>query len=148
MLLTYIGGMRDTAEKYGTAIGDLTEEQIFDIVDADIRKILLKPGAPGPVKLGLRKWKRAIPQYERGHNEIIGAMMDDMAKCPGLYLMGNYRTGVAFGDCVASGIQTAYDVAEYVGAEADKHSAYDDAALATDLQVLQSAAREYAGLPL
>ena len=108
LLLTYIGGARDPA------IADLTEEQIYEQVDADNHQILLKSNAPSGMRIGCRVWKQAIPQYRRGHLQILQQLEQDEAKCPGLYLGGNYRTGVAFGDCVQFGFQEAERVAQFL----------------------------------
>eukprot|EP00814_Leptocylindrus_danicus_P003939 CAMPEP_0116041098 /NCGR_PEP_ID=MMETSP0321-20121206/24804_1 /TAXON_ID=163516 /ORGANISM="Leptocylindrus danicus var. danicus, Strain B650" /LENGTH=495 /DNA_ID=CAMNT_0003521143 /DNA_START=227 /DNA_END=1714 /DNA_ORIENTATION=- len=108
LMLTYIGGARDRG------IADLSEEEIFDQCDADNHKILLKEGAPEGKRIGIRVWQQAIPQYRRGHLEILSELERDEAKAPGLYLGGNYRTGVAFGDCVAFGITEAKKVADFL----------------------------------
>lgn len=108
LLLTYIGGARDEG------IADLTEEEIYKRVDADNHEILLKPGAPEGKRIGCRVWKTAIPQYRKGHLEILAELEKDEAKCPGLYLGGNYRTGVAFGDCIQFGWTEAEKVAKYL----------------------------------
>lgn len=106
MLLNYIGGAQDPG------IADLTPEQIADQVHQDVQKILLKPDAPKPRVLGCRLWPRAIPQYERGHSSILAEV--DSVPTPGLFLGGNYRTGVAFGDCVQYGADIAKTVTEFV----------------------------------
>jgi oxygen-dependent protoporphyrinogen oxidase len=108
LLLTYIGGARDPA------IGDMTEEEIFEQVDADNHQILLKSNAPAGQRLACRVWKTAIPQYRKGHLEILADVEKDERECPGLYLGGNYRTGVAFGDCVQFGYQEAEKVALFL----------------------------------
>ncbi len=109
LLLTYIGGARDTA------VGDMTEDEIYQQVEADVQQILLKPNYQGPIqRIGCRVWKTAIPQYRKGHLEILDALEKDEAQCPGLYLGGNYRTGVAFGDCIQFGWTEAERVAQFL----------------------------------
>lgn len=113
LLLTYIGGARDPS------IADMTEEEIYQQVDKDNHQILLRDDAPEGKRIGCRVWKTAIPQYRKGHLDILSALEKDEAKCPGLYLGGNYRTGVAFGDCVQFGFTEAEKVAKFL-AEADE----------------------------
>lgn len=106
LLLTYIGGARDPKIK------DMTEEEIYAQVDADNHLILLKEDAPAGKRIGCRVWPTAIPQYRKGHLEILEALEKDQV--PGFYLGGNYRTGVAFGDCVSFGVSEAAKVATYL----------------------------------
>lgn len=56
-------------------------------------------------------------QYELGHQEIIKELNEAEAKADGLWVMGNYRTGVAFPDCVTFGYEHAKVVCEYLGAK-------------------------------
>ena len=57
-------------KNYNPPIADLTEQQVADIVHGDICNILLKPDAPQPKILGVRKWMKAIPQYNKGYFDI------------------------------------------------------------------------------
>jgi len=75
---------------------------------------LLKKDAPPGKRVGIRVWGTAIPQYRKGHLEILEALAADEAKVPGFYLGGNYRTGVAFGDCVQFGFDQAASMVEYL----------------------------------
>jgi len=111
LLLTYIGGARDRG------IADMAEEDIFAQVDADNHQVLLKKDAPAGKQIGIRVWQTAIPQYNKGHLDILKELEDDEAKCPGLFLGGNYRTGVAFGDCVGYGVTEAKRVVEFLNCQ-------------------------------
>eukprot|EP00968_Pinguiococcus_pyrenoidosus_P002064 scaffold109_cov252-Pinguiococcus_pyrenoidosus.AAC.49 len=108
LLLTYIGGARDKG------IRDLTVDQIVEQVDADNHKILLKEGAPAGKFVGCKVWQYAIPQYTKGHLDILNAIAEDEKAAPGFFMGGNYRTGVAFGDCVQFGMDEAKKVATYL----------------------------------
>ena len=104
MVLNYIGGAQDVA------IGEMSESEIVDIVDADARKTLLKPDAPKPKVLGVRTWHKAIPQFNVGHNKLLAdvrAAMDaaGMGESDGVTLGGNFVFGVALGKCVEAGTE-------------------------------------------
>ena len=88
----------------------MSEEEIVAEVDKGCRQVLLNQDAPPPKILGVKLWPTAIPQYELGHLPLIEQLEKAEAETPGLYVMGNYRTGVAFPDCVTFG----YDHAKVV----------------------------------
>eukprot|EP00612_Vaucheria_litorea_P008697 CAMPEP_0171473218 /NCGR_PEP_ID=MMETSP0946-20130122/1717_1 /TAXON_ID=109269 /ORGANISM="Vaucheria litorea, Strain CCMP2940" /LENGTH=523 /DNA_ID=CAMNT_0012002953 /DNA_START=207 /DNA_END=1778 /DNA_ORIENTATION=+ len=108
MVLSYIGGAQDVG------IRDLSEEEICNQVHEDVSKILLKPGSPGPKVLGCKVWEKAIPQYQKGHLAILKELEDGLESAPGLFLAGNFRTGVAFGDCVQFGYEEAQRIEQYL----------------------------------
>jgi len=122
LLLNYIGGSRDTG------IAELSEDELIAAVDEGCRQVLLKDDAPPPKVIGLKVWPTAIPQYELGHLGLLDDLYAAEAATPGLWVMGNYRTGVAFPDCVTFGYEHAKAVQAYLEQQAD---APTDAAAAT-----------------
>jgi protoporphyrinogen/coproporphyrinogen III oxidase len=112
LLLNYIGGAQDTK------IAAMTEEEVVAAVDGDVKSILLKDGTSvKPVVVGARKWPRAIPQYNLGYSDIMDKVNTGLERSPGVFLGGNYTTGVAFGDCVQWGLDAAEGIAAYTKSE-------------------------------
>mgnify|MGYP005842769721 CR=1 FL=1 len=109
LLLNYIGGSRDVS------LAELSEEEIINEVDKGCRQVLLKADAPPPKVLGLKVWPTAIPQYELGHLDIIKELEEAERKVPGLWVCGNYRSGVAFPDCVTFGYDQSKVIADFLG---------------------------------
>jgi protoporphyrinogen/coproporphyrinogen III oxidase len=109
LLLSYIGGAQDPE------IADLSEGEVVAAVDGDIKDILMKAGSDvRPKVVGVRKWPRAIPQYNVGYFSIMDKVKGALKDSPGVFLGGNYTSGVAFGDCVQWGMDAAKEIAEYV----------------------------------
>jgi len=108
LLLNYIGGSRDVG------IADLTEEELLSEVDKGCRQVLLKPDAPPAKLIGMKLWPTAIPQYELGHLELMEELEEMEKGVDGLWVVGNYRNGVAFPDCVTFGYDHAKVVLKYL----------------------------------
>ena len=110
LLTSFIGGSQDTA------IAGVNSQEIVNIVHSDlIKTTLLTKDAAAPRVLSVRMWPRAIPQYNKGHVELINKVQQACeTKAPGLYLGGNYATGVAVGDCIAYGADIANDILTYL----------------------------------
>lgn len=107
VLTNFIGGATDRA------LGTLDEEAIAAEVRRDLENILVRPESE-PKVLAVRLWPQAIPQYTLGHAGRLQQLDRALADFPGLFLCSNYTDGVALGDCVRRGWETAAQVAQHV----------------------------------
>ncbi len=105
LLTNFIGGATDPA------IAELTEDQIIEQVNQDLQKAVIQPGSR-PKPLAVHLWSKAIPQYTLGHLERLEIIRNSLKPFPGLFLSSNYLDGVALGDCVRRGEETASAVAQ------------------------------------
>jgi protoporphyrinogen/coproporphyrinogen III oxidase len=76
----------------------LPEGELLAMVEGDLRRALGVRGAP--VVRVVRRWPRAIPQYEVGHGRFLALAAEIEAALPGLHLAGNFLRGVSVADCV------------------------------------------------
>ncbi len=108
IVTTFIGGARDWG------VGSMSEEVLAYQADQDVKRLLLKDDAPQGMRLGCKVWRKAIPQYDIGHQAIIDGVEKDEFKVPGMFMGGNYRYGVAIGDCVDFGISESDKIAKFL----------------------------------
>jgi oxygen-dependent protoporphyrinogen oxidase len=95
LLTNFLGGLR--SPEFGAA----ETSEVLPKVLADLRQLL---GVRGdPVFVHHQRWMQAIPQYELGHDKVMSAAASIESALPGLYLTGQWRAGVALGDCIAQG---------------------------------------------
>lgn len=88
----------------------------MESVDRDLRKMLINPKAGEPLTLGVKVWPRAIPQFLIGHYDILDAAKGALSNggFQGMFLGGNYVSGVALGRCVESAYDVATDVSNFL----------------------------------
>jgi oxygen-dependent protoporphyrinogen oxidase len=101
-LTNFIGGATDPE-----AIR-LRDEELIRIVHGDLNKVLGVSGEPR--RLPISRYERAIPQYTLGHAaraKRIEAMLRDV---DGLWIAGNYLTGVSLGDCIKQAERVAIEI--------------------------------------
>lgn len=110
MLLHYIGGAQDTT------LIDLSDEEILAQIHTDNLTTVLKPGTEPPKLLGIKRWPKAIPQFNIGHLDLQKDARKGLsdAGLDGVFLGGNYMTGVALGRVVEYGRDAAADVVKFV----------------------------------
>jgi len=101
-LNVFIGGARQPE------LTGLNDEQIIQITLDELKSIMQCSGKP--VYLNITRWHKSIPQYEIGYQQKIETFTRFEESHPGVVLAGNYRGGIAVGDCV----KNAYDLAEEI----------------------------------
>ena len=103
-LTTFLGGSRQPQ------IADLDDGALVDLVRSELRDFMGMACAPDVV--GIKHWKRAIPQYNVGHSRIMDSVEAFEHENPGLFVSGNFRNGVSLSDCVVNAFGTAERVAD------------------------------------
>lgn len=94
VLTAFSGGSRQPE------LARLATDAIEANVLAELRALLGVGAAPRWMRTHV--WRRAIPQYTLGYGEILSELAAAERRTPGLRLLGNYRGGVAVGDCIAA----------------------------------------------
>lgn len=99
LLTTFVGGARQPR------LAELGDDALEQDVCSDLRELLGVRGAP--VFRRIVRWPRAIPQYHTGYGRQLAAMEKLEFAWPGLHLAGNYRGGIAAGQCIQNGLRLA-----------------------------------------
>lgn len=112
----FIGGSRQPE------LVSSSNDQIVNMAAKELRELLSIDG--NSVYTRVNRWEKAIPQYRLGHLDIISKIQKFEKKFSGLYLTGNYRGGIAVGDCIKNAFENAEHIAlqqtklkKYVGVE-------------------------------
>jgi oxygen-dependent protoporphyrinogen oxidase len=98
-LAAFLGGRTDPG------IVQQDDAHILAAVEDDLRRALGVRGAPVLAKV--RRWPRAIPQYEIGHGRFVERAAEIERELPGLHLGGNFLRGVSVADCIKNGTELA-----------------------------------------
>ena len=103
--LTAFAGGRTDPEIVG-----FDDDRLLAVVGRDLGRALGVEGQPAHV--GIRRWPRAIPQYEIGHGRFVELRRAIEAAHPGLHLTGNVWGGVSVADCVGNATELAGRIAQ------------------------------------
>jgi oxygen-dependent protoporphyrinogen oxidase len=99
LLTSFVGGATDP----GAA--ELSSGDLAALVHREVAPVLHIRAAP--VFSHVQIYRRALPQYNRGHGERLLALERLRGDLPGLFLVGNYFRGPAIGNCVELGMAAA-----------------------------------------
>lgn len=94
----------------------------MEAVDRDLRKMLISPNAKDPLVLGVKVWPQAIPQFLIGHLDLLDAAKAGLRDGgnQGVFLGGNYVSGVALGRCVEGAYEVAAEISDFLSQNAYK----------------------------
>lgn len=99
LLTAYVGGARQPE------LALKPREELEGLVLAEVRDLL---GAKGmPVFSSVRYWRHGLPQPGLGHERRVEALRALEAEWPGLFVTGNYISGVSTAACIDAALETA-----------------------------------------
>jgi protoporphyrinogen/coproporphyrinogen III oxidase len=101
LLVAFVGG------EGRPSISGLSDEILLDKAEAELRQ-LYKIDAPASIR-HLRRWERAIPQYD--HRLLGLAKEAEQLEADNLYLHSNYIGGVSVQDCIKKSLRLAEKLA-------------------------------------
>ena len=83
----------------------LSDDDVTALVAHDLRRALGTRGQPAVQ--AIRRWPRAIPQYEVGHGRYVELAARLESENPGLFIGGNLLGGISVPDCIRKGTELA-----------------------------------------
>jgi oxygen-dependent protoporphyrinogen oxidase len=106
LMTTFIGGARNPE------LAKRSEDELIEIAVGEIDEVLGLQGEP--VFTRVKKWERAIPQYNIGYENVVSAIDNFQQQNPGLFLCSNFYGGISVGDCVKNSLNTTRAVLEFL----------------------------------
>ena len=107
LLMTFVGGVRSDG-----SLDARSDDELKDLVLGELRGILGVTDQPD--FFHIKRWRRAIPQYRVGYEDITAACSDFEANNRGIYFCSNFYRGISMGDCVKNAFETADNIARYL----------------------------------
>ncbi|NJM51997.1 MAG: protoporphyrinogen oxidase [Blastocatellia bacterium] len=106
LLTTFVGGARNAK------LFDKSDEELFEIVFTELNEILGIKQKPDFQHI--KRWQKAIPQYEIGYDKLETAIENFEQKTPGAFFCSNFYRGISVGDCVKNAYETAENVENFL----------------------------------
>lgn len=107
LLMTFVGGVRA-----GDKLDEMSDDELKAMVLEQLGEILGAAGEPDFTHI--KRWKRAIPQYRVGYEEVTEACADFERSNQGIYFCSNFYRGISMSDCVRNAFETADNIEEYL----------------------------------
>ncbi len=106
LLTTFVGGARNAN------IFERSDEELFEIVYAELREILGLTEMP-PFR-HIKRWPKAIPQYELGYDKIEKAIEDFESEHRGIFFCSNFYKGISVGDCIKNSYSSTDKISHFL----------------------------------
>lgn len=103
VVLTAFAGGRTDPE-----VASWDDDRLRSEVLGELRRTVGVRGEP--VVSTVRRWPRAIPQYELGHGRFLDMAREAEAALPGLRIGGNFLRGVSVPDCIRNATALAEEI--------------------------------------
>lgn len=103
-LTVFLGGRSDPEAL------DLDDDEMLAVVRRDLEKALGVPASTSPLTRHVRRWPRAIPQYEIGHGRFVERARKISLDVPGLRFAVNWLDGTAVPECIEHAKQAACEI--------------------------------------
>jgi len=126
LLTAYVGGARQPE------LALLPREDLEALVLDEARALLGARGAP--VFSSVRYWKYGLPQPGLGHERRVEALHRLESEWPGLFVTGNYITGVSTAACIDAACGTASRARTFLAAQRSGTSSVAGARQTSSLQ--------------
>jgi oxygen-dependent protoporphyrinogen oxidase len=107
LLTTFVGGARNAR------IFEKSDSELFEIVHEELKSILGLRAKP--VFAHIKRWRKAIPQYNLGYERIEDGIKDFENKNKRIFFCSNFYRGISVGDSVKSAYRTADEIEEMFG---------------------------------
>ena len=107
LLTTFVGGARN-AELF-----EKSDDELYAIVYEELKSILGLRTKPDFTHL--KRWRKAIPQYNLGYEQIENGIKVFENKNKGIFFCSNFYRGISVGDSVKNAYRTADEIEEFLG---------------------------------
>ncbi len=114
LLTTFVGGSRN-AELFGKS-----DDELFAIVYKELKSILDLRAKPD--FMHLKRWRKAIPQYNLGYERIENGIKVFENKNKGIFFCSNFYRGISVGDSVKNAYRTADEIEKIFSHEQTRKS--------------------------
>lgn len=107
LLMTFVGGVRA-----GDKLDAQTDEELKNTVREQLSEIIGLQGEPDFYHV--KRWRRAIPQYRVGYEEVTKKCADFEKQNAGIYFCSNFYRGISMSDCVKNAFETADNIERFL----------------------------------